>query len=228
MQRDLCLGESPGGWSLFQSPLGRIYLGCHAPGEEEYILPLRADIIETFQNLFHKHSHCAPESVAEDAETTDETFEDSVYIYDDVSNEDVDDIDEWDGIDGGDAANGDVLSLRPGRDRVTGSGDDIIGYVTPFGVPYFLHNDYCVVCDALPFRIAFGLLNSTEDADIIADMANPISPKIHLRQGELHLTFHLTHIDGFKPECADGVIHATPLLLIGTYKGKRLHLSHQD
>ncbi len=222
LKQDRRLGQSPGGWSLYESPDGWVYLGCATPHETEYLLPLHEDLIQNFRKIASSHTvEIDQESIAEE-ESTQEAEEVDDLDDDEYSIESDEDDEEEPAQN-----NGDYLSLRPRKDRVIGSGEDIIGMATSSGVPYFLYREHCVICDALPFRIAFSLLEKETDVKIQTDASDPRQACIHLHQKALHLCFHLVHPHTQTLKTTDDCIHATPLCLLGTHKGKSLNFKLQ-
>ncbi len=121
-----------------------------------------------------------------------------------------------------------LLGMSPREDRLFGTGQNIIGFVTQSLVPYFIHGEHCIVADALPFRLALSLLDKLPYAELTADASDPEYPKIFIELDGLYVCFHLVHPGDGNEHFCEGCIHATPVLLHGEHEGQNLNLKIQS
>lgn len=211
LQRDRRIGESPGGWALYQTPSGWFYAGNNADGNDEYIIPMRPDLVQTFRFLAARGKN---NSIVEQLEEVLGASDSDAPPKDDSNLPDGEDLfhEEY---------ASDLIHLVPATDIVWASGPDATALVSANGIPYFLHSDFCICGSTAPYVMAHGLLNKDEPAEIQTTFSATGNPCLLVTQGDVSVHFFVCHEELSGKDFSDeNRVYVTPIALRGRQNGR--------
>lgn len=215
LKRDRRIGDTPEGWSLYETPTKWIYCGIPHPEGDEYIVPIASSLIRDFRILAMRGD---PSSIITQLETLSGLRSSDTTTEANSAPENIPPVPPEEYAE-------DILYLVPGTDQVWGTGKDVTALVSANGIPYFLHEDFCICCSSAAFCSAYALLNNNEPADIQTGFSDDGSPCFTATQGETTITFHICD-EALKIDHTQNVnvIHVTPVAIEGRHNGRVIHM----
>lgn len=215
LRRDRRMAESTEGWALYETPTKWVYCGIPHPEGDEYIIPINASLIRNFRIIAKRGD---PSSVISQLENLSGLSGNSPATAkgDDPEAEPPVPPEEY---------AEDILYLTPGRDQIWGTGKDVTAFVSANGIPYFVHEDFCICCSTATFCTAYQLLEKDEPAEVKTDFSEEGNPCFTVTHVETTICFHICD-EPLEPDHTQNVnvVHVSPTRLEGRHNGHVLSI----